>query len=715
MKILIFIFLTLNAVLFLYHIFVYSGRQKDKSNLFYSCILLSNFIVAYFKRIYVLNDNYSPVFAYIVTRAGQIFAAQSLVWFISYIFSFKKTLYKTIFNTFFIIIVLSGAIGSVLIIINATEKIFFTIFSIAISLYGLTLLFITIFSYFSEKQYLTGPNEKNYHALKRKMIFIGFLFQLSGAVLSVFIKKGIEYSFSANLLIYFPMSINVIIIAFANAFEFNNEHKDLVDLKNTLEQKVAERTAELEAAKEEIEEQSQQKTNVFINIAHEIKTPLTITSNKIESYIKKHGLNEDLELIKKTVDRLCESMVNFLDSEKLSRGMEVYTHDTVFNLSEFTGTKVDMFQDVAAKKNIDLVTSIMDDIYIRIDPHAMDRILNNLLDNAIKFTGDAGRINVSLTCDEHIILTVSDTGRGIAADESAHIFTPYHQISHEKSNSQGIGMGLSIVKSIVDDVKGTITVDSTPGKGTMFTLTFATFPMDAETEINTGVMPEGHFTAVSKAVLTPPEYREDRKNILIVEDNKELLAYIQQLLKNDYNCYYAISGKDALEKLKTIPLPDLIISDIMMDDMNGYVLKDVLNNDANFKLIPFIFLSAKSGMENRIKGLDMGAIVYIEKPFSGEELCSQVQTLLTYGNSTQDFVKKNISSEKKDKFDTMLYEADVTEKEREIVYLVLKGYMNKEISSLSGFAESTVKNYLHKIFKKLKISNRSELFKLYFE
>ncbi len=384
--------------------------------------------------------------------------------------------------------------------------------------------------------------------------------------------------------------------------------------------------------KEQIEKLHQQKAVFFINLAHESKTPLTIIQNSLEEYIRKTEFTQDLKEIKYNIDLLLKNMVNFLDSEKLQKGQMFYNHDEIFLFSEFLSRKLPLFEASVKKKRINLAYNISPNISIRADSLAIDRIVNNLLDNAIKYTKEEGSIEVNLkTEDNNTIFTVRDSGEGITKENLQAIFNPYYQISHKKRNIQGIGMGLFIVSEIVKSLSGKILVESREGKGSSFTLT-----------LPRAILKDGETVKEAAGLSVPlaqPDYEEIenpektdpyQNTILIVEDNISLLLQLRKNFLPLYNVFCAKNGREALEILDKSQNPDLIVADIMMDEMDGYELMEHLKQNEERKGIPFLFLTAKTASTENIQGLKSGAIDYIYKPFSMEILSAKVEALIQY-------------------------------------------------------------------------------------
>ncbi len=487
------------------------------------------------------------------------------------------------------------------------------------------------------------------------------------------------------------------------------------------------------ALNNEIDKINKQKINLFINLAHETKTPLTLISNYFEKYIKKKGLSEELSVIKNNLDKLIKDMTNYLDIEKLERKQVFYNHNSIIDLSKIIKIKTLFFKEIANKKGIKIKLDISDHIYIKIDPYAIDRIINNLLDNAIKYNNENGITKIILiSLKNKIELIIEDTGIGINEEQINYIFNPFYQSSIKKRNLQGIGMGLSIVKKIIDEVKGEINVSSKLNKGTTFKIIFNPYKLKENDQINEEIKYFKPKPTKTKYVLKQTKYIADRYNIFVVEDNIEMLLFLQNSMIDKYNFYYALNGKEALKKLDNIPRPHIIISDIMMDEMDGYTFYENIDNNNKYKSIPFIFLTAKTMEEDRIKGLSKGAIDYISKPFSIDELLVKINSIIKYLESISEVVLKNIGEgiynylnnksnititakgNEKDKINYNIIgklhsEYGITQKELEIISLLKKNLEYKEIGICLNISINTVRTYIKRIFEKCKVRSTREL------
>ncbi|MBN2439998.1 MAG: HAMP domain-containing histidine kinase, partial [Spirochaetales bacterium] len=264
--------------------------------------------------------------------------------------------------------------------------------------------------------------------------------------------------------LYVP--IGMVIIILAQSFALSKRY-----LKALSPLEASSNELELFERSRQLENINRQKTNFFINLAHEIKTPLTLISNYLELYTRKVKMSDELYIIKRNIDKLKHDMINFLDVEKIKQGRMDYNHNNILDLSTLISEREEIFKGIVFQRDIKIVSHVETNIFIKADRFALETVLNNLLSNALKYTDDKGEIKIILESnDKKVILTIQDTGIGIPEDKFEEIFLPYYQISNGKSNMHGIGMGLYIVNKIVKSLNGKITVTSKQGEGTKLTI-----------------------------------------------------------------------------------------------------------------------------------------------------------------------------------------------------------------------------------------------------
>ena len=551
---------------------------------------------------------------------------------------------------------------------------------------------------------------------ERHMLFLSLYKDEQKSAIIAFGNPGDKSVLSEMIALELGTTINRIML--------NEEKKEYTRL---LEQKVAERTAELRKAYQVLEKADEEKTRFFINLAHETKTPLTLIRNYLEKYVREHGPDSDLLIVRQNIDLLLRNMVNFLDLEKLLHHREYYDHEQTSPLTHILNDKIILFRQTADNRSITITPFIQENLYLIADPFAIDRIINNLLDNAIRYTQNGGTIRVEAKkTDGTIRLSVQDSGMGMGKEELAGLFTPFRQLSRDKKNMQGMGIGLSLVKMILDSLEAHITVESRTGKGSLFTMVFPQKRVAAgpgTSRLHDVSIP---LLRADKVESVTDEFgKPDQPAILVIDDNLKMLAFLKSFLRERYNIFFAMSGGEALEKIGRIPRPDIIVSDVMMDDMDGFELLGHIRNTIGFLDIPFIFLTAKSMQHEKVRGLSMGAIDYIYKPFDIEELIARINAVIQSRNihmrsvaaRIQQHVQQSISQivspsdtrYVQDDLEEICRRKKLTLREREVLYNMKEGLLNKEIGSKLNITERTVEYHLHNIYQKFGVLNRTEL------
>lgn len=499
--------------------------------------------------------------------------------------------------------------------------------------------------------------------------------------------------------------------------QLQDSEKALKELNSELIIKVKERTKELELANEK-------RTNSFVNLAHETKTPLTLINNYLEEYIDKHGQTKELEVIKNSLGKLTKDIVNFFDLERINKGFNVYNHDQYSDFSAILKGSVILFKQYAIKKNIVIRESIKEGLFIKADPESIYRIVNNLIENAIKYTQAKGEIELILqSSNGKIHFSVKDNGIGISPSLHTNVFDPYYQINSQKANFQGMGLGLSIVKKIVDSLQGTITLNSDSAKkeGTELIIHFPQYSI-SDNEIVAELENTKTYLEIEHLSIQEKVYDANKPTVMIVEDNIPLLNFMAEKLQEKYNVYYALNGWEALEKLKTIKHLDLLVSDVMMDQGSGFELYKEISSQEKFKHIPVIFLTAKTTIENKLEGLAMGAIGYIFKPFLISELTNKIDSVLNnlsqqrkaiinqaYNSLINDRYEPKEISSGLNQFEVNCNTFHITTREKEIIKLIKMGKTYKEIADKLCISDKTVAKHLQNIFEKVNVTNKLEL------
>lgn len=378
------------------------------------------------------------------------------------------------------------------------------------------------------------------------------------------------------------------------------------------------------------QELNEERLRFFTNITHELRTPLTLILGPLEDLAADStlstGSRRKVELINRSAGRLRDlinQILEFRKTETQNRRLTVAKGD----IGQFVREMVLNYKELNRNSNVEIRYRQQGNLpAVYFDSEVVSTVVNNLLSNAMKYT-EKGSIDVAVeTNDEQqLLIRVADTGHGISAEALPHIFDRYYQAKGEHQAS-GTGIGLALVKALADLHEAQISVQSQEGRGCEFTLALSvhnTYPNalhkeDAHTDTPT-LKTEKHNEG------EPAE--EERPQLLIVEDNDDIRQYIVEALCNDYRILEARNGLEGAA-LANEHLPDLIVSDIMMPQMNGIQMTHQLKDSLQTSHIPIILLTAKDTDEDKEEGYDSGADSYLTKPFTAKLLISRIRNLL---------------------------------------------------------------------------------------
>jgi signal transduction histidine kinase/DNA-binding response OmpR family regulator len=390
---------------------------------------------------------------------------------------------------------------------------------------------------------------------------------------------------------------------------------------------LAEQKAKIEDQAEQLREAARNKSRFFANVSHELRTPITLLNGMLE-LMQENGsdqnTDEKLKIAVGNSRRLQNLVDEVLDLSRLEVG-KADLKTRRLPILPLVNRIVLAFESLLTRKNIklSLTSSNLEGIMMNVDEDKFEKILNNLLYNAIKFNKDNGWIRVacSLNADgRHILIEVTDSGIGIPEADLPKIFERFYQSSSgDSKNAQGIGIGLSLVKEFTELHEGKVSVMSVVGEQTTFRLSFpvALEIIEAEVELN---------ESISIKPVSFAEFKE-KPVVLIVEDNDEMRFYVRQILGDDVVLHDASNGVEALAWLANNKA-HLIISDVMMPEMNGYELMERLKADDVLKGIPVFMLTARASEEDTLSGLSLGIDDYVTKPFNARELKVRIHNLL---------------------------------------------------------------------------------------
>lgn len=468
---------------------------------------------------------------------------------------------------------------------------------------------------------------------------------------------------SQNIIIGAAIAVLVLLIIIAFILR-----KQLIERKKLLH-KIENQSAKLQ-------ELDQAKTRFFANISHDLRSPLTLILGSLDKIIERdydimdHESKELLDLGIKNGKRLLYLADEIMDLTRLEEG-KVALELQYVKIVPYLRLLTKMFSSAADIKSIELrfTSNLEDETTLQIDPHQFEKIIYNLLSNAIKFTPENGVVNVDLHSSQHsLTIQITDSGQGIPQESLGLIFNRYYQSANPNHSQAGVGIGLALVKELVELHEGTIQAESNT-HGTTFTIQL---PYKKSDWISKAIIPERSLDIVTRNSLwvdlqeekerlqVPGITNSDKeaKSILIVEDHRELRSYLQSILTREFRVFLAANGTSALDLLQTEKI-DLILTDLMMPYMDGFELVDHLKKDKELKKIPVVVVSARTEKKEKLNLMSKGAEDVISKPFDKEELTLKIQNILSrdwdsnkaltklYGERAEEF-EKNVMNRLED-------------------------------------------------------------------
>ncbi|HNY22233.1 MAG TPA: ATP-binding protein [Treponemataceae bacterium] len=489
---------------------------------------------------------------------------------------------------------------------------------------------------------------------------------------------------------------------------------------------------------ERLAELDRAKTAFIANVSHELRTPIALIKTPIEA-LQAGAYGESIPRghpvfasVESNANRLLKLTENFLMMTRLDSGAALET--VPIDIASILPRYVDDLAPMAKKAGIAIELSIGRDradspIVADIDVRAFDIIFFNLASNALKFTPTGGKIAISLSAiDGTVSLSVEDTGIGIAKESLSSIFTRYGKVyESELSNYDGNGIGLSLARDTAHAMGGDITATSEPGKGSRFTLTLPQSKSGATCHQN--VRQSGYarlFGDVRPALATQESAAAEgaRTRVLVVEDNDDMRRFVAECLSAENEIIEAVDGMDAKDKLDGMPLPDLVVCDVMMPRMDGAALFRYSRDNPRLSSLPFIMLTARDEGDEKVRILREGAVDYIVKPFKVDELRARVSTAVSRAKADRESLRRKMESAIAGVFSGAGLDgraehaghptrepspSGLSHREAEVMDLVLQGMSDKEIADSLGISVRTASNHVASILRKTELSGRGEL------
>ncbi len=476
-------------------------------------------------------------------------------------------------------------------------------------------------------------------------------------------------------IVSFSLMVVLVVIVLRNYKRKQQDYKTISEQKEEIRsqneslqlwnKEVSAQNKKINLQKKQLEEQALKlkqldeiKSRFFTNISHEFRTPLTLIIGPVEQLlltVKDKNVKESLNLMLRNAQKLLELINQLLEISKIEKGNIKLKFQQVDIKNEIQ-YKVEMFSSLANEKKLDLnFKTDNSDFNGYIDKEKFDKIIMNLLSNSFKHT-KKGNISIDLrksTEPGKILITISDTGIGIKKEKLPYIFDRFYQVeNHETKEIVGTGIGLSFTKELIKLYKGEITAQSEPGKGTQLIINLPVsldYYTENEYELVTDKItsPDSIITNTELTEKQPETSNKEcpdknSETILVVEDHTDLRKFIAKNLSDCYRIIEASNGKEGIEKaLKN--LPDIIITDIMMPEVDGIELTKTLKFNENTSHIPIVMLTAKSSSESRIEGLETEADDYLTKPFNIKELQTRINNLVKIRKKLQEKYHRSIS------------------------------------------------------------------------
>ena len=466
----------------------------------------------------------------------------------------------------------------------------------------------------------------------------------------------------ATVIMVIAITLSLTLIFGGLSYYFLKENKKITHRLELQNREISLQKNQLEEQKNQLidmsakaEQAHQAKLNFFTNISHEFRTPLSLILSPLEE-VTGHprlpaGMQQTLKLVEKNVLRLYKLVNQLMDFRKIEfNKMQVNAgeHDLVDFIKEI----VQSYHNLARSKNInlDFITSERK-LSAWFDAGMLDKVIFNLLSNAFKFTKENGFVQVSLRQETgNAVITIEDSGVGMSEEVIQHAFDPFFQGEYE--NYKGTGLGLALSKELIELHKGTVTVKSVKGKGTMFEIQFPLIAMQFAAE--TSVVPEANniisedakiyiteLYPALPAMMEEPVHTKKEHSILIIEDNDDLRQFMANRLSAQYDIFEAADSNTALQ-MAFDNSPDIIICDIVIPGKNGLELTRLFKSDVRTAHIPVILLTARSTDDQKIEGFKTGADAYITKPFNFELLHQHLITLLNNRNKSKEHYSSEV-------------------------------------------------------------------------
>jgi len=457
------------------------------------------------------------------------------------------------------------------------------------------------------------------------------LFSMAKVLTSLFIYVNITRMFRQNEL------FEARIVATNEELQRGNL---LIQAQN---KKIEEQNLALRSIAEELKKVNEVRSHFFANISHEFRTPLTLLLGPLDDLIRKSDDPIDRErfvIMKRNATRLLNLVNQLLDLSKLESG-SLKLQASFGDLTAFVRQLASQFASIAQYRQVEFKVEMLQEIQLWFDADKVEKIVTNILANAIKFTPTGGVVSIAVRESNpgqpygFAEIEVSDSGIGIEQDKLERIFDRFYQVSDSSRREyEGTGIGLALARELAHIHRGTIQVFSEPGQGSIFTVRLPLGKNSLSEDEIVDALPVRHNAnervdlAEANVMLAPvPEHSDDKHLVLIVEDHIDMQNYLVSSLSDEYRLTVAKNGEEGIESAQQ-EQPDLIVSDLMMPRVDGMSLVRQVKADERTSHIPIILLTAKADSGARLEGIETGVDDYVAKPFDAEELKARIRNLI---------------------------------------------------------------------------------------